>query len=117
MALIHGVVTAGMVFRDPLWSSGKQQEREQKAGGCTGFVFEVFLPDWSADVASGWAPHGGSRWSVTQQGRQLSDSPLLLAYLSFTSLYVPVSCNQTQHLWRKHRRGVLSLLAWPERGK
>lgn len=80
MGLIHGVVTAGMVFRDPPRSSAEQQERElQRGGGCTGLVFEVFLPDWGADVTPGRASSQG----VLQEcypSRQLSDglSSLLL---------------------------------------
>lgn len=53
-------ITAGMVFRDPPWSSGEQQERElQRARGCTSLVFEVFLPDCSADVTPSCAPLRG----------------------------------------------------------
>lgn len=95
--LIHGVVTAGMVFRDPPWSSGEQQERElQRGGGCTGLVFEVLLTDWSADVTPGWAPLRGSRWSVTQPGRQLSDT-LSSLLICLVCLLFMCQCCVTKH--------------------
>lgn len=87
-----------MVFRDPPWSPGEQQERElQRGGGCTGLlVFEVFLPDRGADVTPGWASSQG----VLQEcypSRQLSDGLSSLLIRLVCLLFMCQCCCGTKH--------------------
>lgn len=96
--LIHDVITAEIVFRDPPLSSGEQQKKELKEGwGCVQVLcLKSFLPDWGTDVTQGWAPLRGSHRSVTQPGRQLSDG-LSSRLISLACLLFMCQCCVTKH--------------------
>lgn len=91
----------GKFFSDPPWGSAKQQEEgvAERREVVQVFVFEVFLPDWGHRRY----PKLGSSQGVQQECYPTKQAAvgqaLLPSYLSRLSpLYVPVLCNQTQHL-------------------
>lgn len=68
--LIHDVVTAGMVFRDPPWSVGGQQNRGGWGDSSPSLAFEVFPSQPCTDVTQGRAPLRGSCSGVTKPQRK-----------------------------------------------
>ena len=95
-------------WRDDCWDGLQRSPAElrrtagegaARGGGCACLVFEVFPPDWSSDVTPGWAPHGGSRWSVTQPGRQLSDSLSSLLICLVCLLFMWPCCVTKHSTW------------------
>ena len=57
------------------------------------------LPDWGTDITQGWAPLRGSRRSVTQPGRQLSDSLSSLLICLVCLLFMCQCCVTKRSTW------------------